>query len=64
MLQFIAIKQLAYVRAAMIRVMASWENIGIYWGIDTSVLDVIKKKHRHNIDHCFTEMVAKWLQNG
>ena len=63
MFQFIDIKQLAYVKAAMIRVMASWENIGIYWGIDTSDLDVIKRTYR-DIERRFTEMVAKWLQNG
>ena len=41
-----------------------WENIGLNLGIEYSTLEVIKSNNPQNVDRCFREMLAKWLQLG
>ena len=48
---------------AMIDISARWYNIGIHFGIPTSVMDKFKSKNRNDPDSCLTCVLAEWLKN-
>ena len=56
-------KDLAFVREALACVMHKWYDIGLHWGIIADALDRIKESHRRDLEACFTDMIAQWLNN-
>ena len=56
-------KDLPYVRAALINVSAEWYNIGVHFRIHVNTLDQIKRENRRDCDRCLTAMIAEWLKN-
>ena len=57
-------KDLPYVRAALINVSAEWYNIGVYFRIHVNTLDQIKRENRRDCDKCLTAMIAEWLKSS
>ena len=57
-------KDLPYVRAALINVSAEWYNIGVHFRIHVNILDQIKRKNRSDCDRCLTAMIAEWLKSS
>lgn len=58
------VKDLPYVRTALIHVSAQWYNIGVHFGLGVDLLNVIKKNNRGDCDRCLTAMVAEWLKSN
>jgi len=61
---FAGVKDLPYVRTALIHVSAQWYNIGVHFGLGVDLLNVIKKNNRGDCDRCLTAMVAEWLKSN
>ena len=57
-------KDLPYVRAALINVSAEWYNIGVHFRIHVNILDQIKRENRSDCDRCLTAMIAEWLKSS
>ena len=57
-------KDLPYIRAALINVSAEWYNIGVHFKIHVNILDQIKKENRSDCDRCLTAMIAEWLKSN
>jgi len=55
-------KDLAYIRTALINVSADWYNIGVHFRIHVNTLDQIKRENRRDCDKCL-DMIAEWLKN-
>ena len=58
-----ALKDLPYIRLAMINVSSHWYNIGIHLGIPTGTLDNLRSKNRNDPDNCLTCVLVEWLKN-
>ena len=56
-------KDLSYIRMAMIKVSSRWYIIGIHFGLPMNTLDAIKSKNRNDSDKCLTCVIAEWLKN-
>lgn len=41
---------------------SQWENIGIYLGMDSSNLDIIKATEKSNSLNCLREMLKVWIR--
>lgn len=59
----LTLKDLPYIRMAMINVSSHWYNIGIHVGIPTGTLDKFRSKNRNDPDNCLTCVLAEWLKN-
>ena len=57
-------KDLPYVRAALINVSAEWYNLGVHFRIHVNDLDQIKRKNHSDCDRCLTAMIAEWLKSS
>ena len=57
-------KDLPYIRAALINVSAEWYNIGVHFKIHVNILDQIKRENRSDCDRCLTAMIAEWLKSN
>ena len=64
MYSFSALKDLPYIRMAMINVSSHWYNIGIHFGIQTGILDKFRSKNRNDPDNCLTCVLVEWLKNS
>ena len=39
-----------------------WLNLGLQLGVSHRALKIIQMENHHVVEHCFREMLAKWLQ--
>ena len=44
------------------RVSSMWEDIGLYLGLKSDSLDIIKTDHPNQSKDCFREMIKLWLR--
>lgn len=58
----LTLKDLPYIRMAMVDVASHWYNIGIHFGIPTGKMDEIRSKNRNDPDFCLTSILVVWLR--
>ena len=40
-----------------------WHELGLELGIESSVLDALRTKHKESAEACFAEMISLWLKS-
>ena len=52
---------LAYVRAAMVKVAAKWQSVGLSLGVDPGKMDAYDEKYGGDCYRCLTAVIYDWL---